>query len=181
MVLAHLRAAAGAIRQNGLIGALKQAYHEGYAMALLDGNLFETKRRALGSRLVGTDSHGNKYYERMDAQNGRHRWVEYKESWGYNASTVPPEWHGWLHHITDDLPDKILAFKPRYGLEHRANFTGKGDAFIYHAKGHALNPNQRDWSRVQTWLPGSPDKPTIPAAPSAPSSAKVSDAPSKSG
>ncbi|CAI5483626.1 unnamed protein product [Closterium sp. Yama58-4] len=181
MVLAHLRAAAGAIRQNGLIGALKQAYHEGYAMALLDGNLFETKRRALGARLVGTDSHGNKYYERMDAQNGRHRWVEYKESWGYNASTVPPEWHGWLHHITDDLPDKILAFKPHYGLEHRANFTGKGDAFIYHAKGHALNPNQRDWSRVQTWLPGSPDEPTNPAAPSAPPSAKASDAPSKSG
>jgi len=36
--------------------------------------------------------------------------VEYKETWNYNASTVPPEWHGWLHHITDDLPDKVRAY-----------------------------------------------------------------------
>jgi hypothetical protein len=37
---------------------------------------------------------------------GRHRWVEYAEKGRYNASQVPPEWHGWLHHITDSTGDK---------------------------------------------------------------------------
>lgn len=37
---------------------------------------------------------------------GRHRWVEYAEKGRYNASQVPPEWHGWLHHITDHTGDE---------------------------------------------------------------------------
>lgn len=37
---------------------------------------------------------------------GRHRWVEYAEKGRYNASQVPPEWHGWLHHITDSTGDE---------------------------------------------------------------------------
>jgi len=38
---------------------------------------------------------------------GRHRWVEYAEKGRYNASQVPPEWHGWLHHITDHTGDEV--------------------------------------------------------------------------
>lgn len=37
---------------------------------------------------------------------GRHRWVEYVEKGRYNASQVPPEWHGWLHNITDHTGDE---------------------------------------------------------------------------
>lgn len=37
---------------------------------------------------------------------GRHRWVEYAEKSRYNASQVPPEWHGWLHFITDHTGDE---------------------------------------------------------------------------
>jgi NADH:ubiquinone oxidoreductase subunit len=51
------------------------------------------------------------YYERLtDTQFGRHRWVEYKDNDMYNASTVPPEWHGWLHYITDYTPSEMEAF-----------------------------------------------------------------------
>ncbi|KAJ0080575.1 hypothetical protein Patl1_23862 [Pistacia atlantica] len=40
---------------------------------------------------------------------GRHRWVEYAEKSRYNASQVPPEWHGWLHHITDHTGDEATS------------------------------------------------------------------------
>ena len=37
---------------------------------------------------------------------GRHRWVEYAKKDRYDASQVPPEWHGWLHCITDHTGDE---------------------------------------------------------------------------
>ncbi|KAH7571488.1 hypothetical protein JRO89_XS04G0061200 [Xanthoceras sorbifolium] len=49
---------------------------------------------------------------------------------------------------------QLLMLKPkRYGLEHKENLSGEGDEYIYHSKGHALNPGQRDWSRYQPWQP----------------------------
>jgi NADH:ubiquinone oxidoreductase subunit len=39
---------------------------------------------------------------------GRHRWVDYADTENYNASSVPPEWHGWLHHITDHTAEQVL-------------------------------------------------------------------------
>ena len=41
----------------------------------------------------------------------------------------------------------------RYGIEHKENFSGEGEELIYHSKGHALNPGQRDWTRYQSWQP----------------------------
>lgn len=116
----------------------------------------QTKIHNIGATLVGVDKFGNKYYQRVDeeTQYGRHRWVEYAEKGRYNASQVPPEWHGWLHHITDHTGDELLMLKPsRYGIEHKENFSGEGEEFIYHSKGHALNPGQRDWTRYQSWQP----------------------------
>lgn len=50
---------------------------------------------------------------------------------------------------------QLLMLKPsRYGLEHKENFSGEGDEKIYHSKGHALNPGQRNWTRYQPWQPG---------------------------
>ncbi|KAJ1449039.1 NADH ubiquinone oxidoreductase subunit NDUFA12-domain-containing protein [Pelagophyceae sp. CCMP2097] len=57
--------------------------------------------------LVGEDHYGNKYYEDMNEQHGQHRWVEYKDKWNYDASMVPPSWHGWIHHMYDEPGDKI--------------------------------------------------------------------------
>ncbi|KAJ6744023.1 putative proteinDH DEHYDROGENASE [UBIQUINONE] 1 ALPHA SUBCOMPLEX SUBUNIT 12 [Salix purpurea] len=85
---------------------------------------------------------------------GRHRWVEYAEKSRYNASQVPPEWHGWLHFITDHTGDELLMLKPkRYSIEHKENLSGEGEEFIYHSKGHSLNPGQKDWTRYQSWQP----------------------------
>ncbi|PWZ55755.1 putative NADH dehydrogenase [ubiquinone] 1 alpha subcomplex subunit 12 [Zea mays] len=87
--------------------------------AVSTANLFfprQTKIHNIGATLVGVDKFGNKYYEKLhDTQYGRHRWVEYAEKGRYNASQVPAEWHGWLHHITDSTGDKA-SFAPCYLL-----------------------------------------------------------------
>lgn len=73
---------------------------------------------------VGTDDAGNQYYQSKD---GARRWVIYNGA--NDASRVPPDWHGWLHHTHEGLPDDYLA--PRRGWEHRAtaNLTGTDDAY----------------------------------------------------
>ena len=52
---------------------------------------------------VGTDGLGNAYFESKAGK----RWVIYNGS--NDASRVPPEWHGWLHHTTDLVPDDLPA------------------------------------------------------------------------
>ncbi|KAL6642611.1 hypothetical protein ACP70R_020792 [Stipagrostis hirtigluma subsp. patula] len=154
------------IKEKGLTNFLRDARDEGYFKCLLDGNLLQTKIHNIGATLVGVDKFGNKYYEKLhDTQYGRHRWVEYAEKGRYNASQVPPEWHGWLHHITDNTGDKLPLVQrflcnkllqqktARYLVEHKQNFSGEGEDLIYHSKGHALNPGQRDWTRYQPWEP----------------------------
>lgn len=148
-----------AIREKGLGTFLRQLREEGYLKCLADGNLLQTKIHNIGATLVGVDKFGNKYYERLeDMQFGRHRWIEYAEKDRYNASQVPPEWHGWLHFITDHTGDELLMLRPkRYGVEHRENLSGEGEEFIYHSKGHALNPGQKNWTRYQPWQPSKPE------------------------
>ncbi|KAJ8599837.1 hypothetical protein CTAYLR_005605 [Chrysophaeum taylorii] len=53
-------------------------------------------------RLVGEDHLGNKYFEDLNEKHGQHRWVQYKDIWNYDAAMVPPAWHSWLCHITDE-------------------------------------------------------------------------------
>ncbi|KAK1262473.1 putative NADH dehydrogenase [ubiquinone] 1 alpha subcomplex subunit 12 [Acorus gramineus] len=144
-----------AIREKGIRNFFNVLIEDGYANCLLDGNLLQTKIHSIGGKLVGVDQFGNKYYEKIEnTQYGRHRWVEYGDKSRYNASQVPPEWHGWLHFITDHTGDELLMLKPkRYGVAHKQNYSGAGDEYIYHSKGHALNPGQRDWTRYQPWQP----------------------------
>ncbi|XP_043718383.1 probable NADH dehydrogenase [ubiquinone] 1 alpha subcomplex subunit 12 isoform X2 [Telopea speciosissima] len=141
-----LKNALKTIREKGIGNVLRELREEGYT---------QTKIHNIGGTLVGVDKFGNKYYEKLkNTQYGRHRWVEYGDKGRYNASQVPPEWHGWLHFITDRTGDELLMLKPkRYGIDHKQNFSGEGDEFIYHSKGHTLNPGQRDWTRYQPWQP----------------------------
>lgn len=95
---------------------------------------------------VGEDALGNIYY--ANSKSGR-RWVIYNGA--NDASRVTPEWHGWLHHTVDDLPDAALpppriwekpaipnrtgtaqAYRPAGALEeggHRARATGDYEAW----------------------------------------------------
>ncbi|WP_049821604.1 NADH-ubiquinone oxidoreductase subunit NDUFA12 family protein [Neorickettsia sennetsu] len=49
--------------------------------------------------LVGVDNAGNRYYKR-----GSRRFVRYATS-AYDSTNIAPEWHLWLHHAVDSVPD----------------------------------------------------------------------------
>lgn len=61
--------------------------------------------------LIGVDKMGNRYYENLEYPFGQHRWVEYADIHNFDASMVPPEWHGWIHHTYDE-PPTVAARKP---------------------------------------------------------------------
>ncbi len=96
----------------------------------------------LGTRLytwlrgveVGRDQFGNRYYRarnggRVHRDSLRHerRWVIYEGD--VEASRVPPEWHAWLHHTTDEIPDEAAARKYDWQRDHRPNLTGTDGAY----------------------------------------------------
>ena len=69
------------------------------------------------------------------------RWVKYKDT--PEASAVPAEWHGWLHHQTDIFPEKgEKSFRRKWQKPHKANMTGTHQS--YRPKGHVLAGGQRD-------------------------------------
>jgi len=79
-----------------------------------------------GSRLVGHDDTGNEYYEtinpRYDYDGRNRRFVIYK---GYaDASKVPAEWHGWLHHTFAEPPTREPLRRRPWELDHKPNLTG---------------------------------------------------------
>ena len=85
---------------------------------------------------VGTDQFGNRYYrERGPRQLKRgggiesreRRWVLYNGE--VEASRVPPEWHGWLHHTVDEPPRPGEAKKYPWEKEHLPNLTGTDLAY----------------------------------------------------
>ncbi|MPY70614.1 MAG: NADH:ubiquinone oxidoreductase subunit NDUFA12 [Alphaproteobacteria bacterium] len=94
----------------------------------------------LRGELVGTDAEGNRYYRDKKAVPGARdrRWVLYNGA--AEASRVPAEWHGWLHHRTDALP---VADRPRMTWQkaHAPNLTGTPAA--YRPPGHVLKGGQR--------------------------------------
>lgn len=69
--------------------------------------LFQQRQLKFGT-LMGTDALGNKYYENKEEYPyGQHRWVEYanhRSFYDSDPTLVTPEWHVWLHCVTDDPP-----------------------------------------------------------------------------
>lgn len=84
------------------------------------GTRFYTWRKG---GLVGTDETGNRYYQARD-ETGR-RWVIYNGV--VEATRVPPEWHGWLHHTVDEPPESATGanYAPHaWEKPHQPNLTG---------------------------------------------------------
>lgn len=76
-----------------------------------------------GGTKVGEDELGNRYYE-VKQGGGRppRRWVLYKGS--NDASRVSPEWHSWLHHMIEGLPDQALPPVRQWERPAAPNMTG---------------------------------------------------------
>lgn len=103
---------------------------------------------------VGTDQYGNKYYAGKPRK-GYHRerrWVIYKDE--AEATLVPPEWHGWLHHQTNAVPsDTEKSFRRDWQKPHVPNLTGTTAA--YRPPGHVLEGGKRDKAvgDYEAWSP----------------------------
>lgn len=93
-------------------------------------------------RLVGTDDYGNTYYVQrrgVGPLGVPRRWVTYRDL--ADASKVPPEWHGWLHHTVDTPPtEETYAARP-WQKPHVMNPTGTPEA--YRPKGSILAEGKR--------------------------------------
>jgi NADH:ubiquinone oxidoreductase subunit len=97
-------------------------------------------------RRVGEDAEGNVYYQTAD---GARRWVIYDGE--MEASRVPPEWNGWLHHTWQDPP--TVAPFPRKAWEkpHVPNLTGTEAAWRPPGSLHATRP--RAPQDYEAWTP----------------------------
>ena len=110
------------------------------------GTRFFTWRKGIR---VGDDEAGNIYYrDGADA----HRWVIYNGV--AEPTTVPPEWHGWLHR-TVDVPPSESDYQPRaWQKPNRPNATGTPGA--YRPRGSILTPETRPRATgdYDAWTPG---------------------------
>jgi NADH:ubiquinone oxidoreductase subunit len=97
----------------------------GKLAAFRDGNIAEQElNHGPGGVHVGTDANGNRFFENLDAQIGRHRWVVFAgHDWRNGGSSITPEWHGWMHAICDESPANAAFAKPAYALRAAANPT----------------------------------------------------------
>lgn len=108
-----------------------------------------------GKKKVGTDIYGNSYYAAKPRKgyDYERRWVIYKGE--PEATMIPPEWHGWLHHQTDTIPSSdTQSFRREWQKPHKPNYTGTNKA--YHPPGHVLEGGKRDKATgdYEAWKPG---------------------------
>jgi NADH:ubiquinone oxidoreductase subunit len=112
----------------------------------------------LRGEYVGSDDYGNRYYRLKGGRPQRRgggrfsrerRWVIYKGE--AEGSKVPPEWHAWLHHMVDEVPQP----RRRYPWEkpHQPNLTGT--PLAYHPRGSVLRGGHRVAATgdYQPWTP----------------------------
>jgi NADH:ubiquinone oxidoreductase subunit len=94
---------------------------------------------------VGRDTAGNRYYRHkrggttMGFLQKERRWVVYAGE--DEASRVPPEWHGWLHHTIDEIPPADGGWRYPWMKDHLPNLTGTERA--YRPTGHTLSGGKR--------------------------------------
>ena len=84
----------------------------------------------LRGELVGTDDQGNRYYQdkrTVTSARRRKRWVIYRGE--PEASRVPPDWHGWLHHTYAEPPTKAPFKVKSWEAEHQPNLSGTPNAY----------------------------------------------------
>jgi NADH:ubiquinone oxidoreductase subunit len=87
-------------------------------------------KTALGGNRVGTDQYGNVYYtgKPRGGSTMERRWVIYKGE--AEATLVPPEWHGWLHHQTDVIPQTHNKLRRPWQKQHQPNMTATDKAYF---------------------------------------------------
>ena len=99
-------------------------------------------------RFVGEDDYGNRYYQTSD---GKRRWVLYNG--GVEASKVPADWHGWLHHTYKEPPTVAPLPKKVWEKPHTPNMTGTDFAYRPKGSAHSDGARPRVVGDYEAWTP----------------------------
>lgn len=112
--------------------------------ATLGTSLFTARK----GEKVGKDDQGNVYYRE---RGGDRRWVIYNGE--IEATRIPPEWHAWLHGLTDAPPSEKPLPTKSWEKPHLANLTGTAAA--YHPPGSLVAEAQRPRAvgDYEAWTP----------------------------
>ncbi|XP_046839686.1 NADH dehydrogenase [ubiquinone] 1 alpha subcomplex subunit 12-like [Xenia sp. Carnegie-2017] len=97
--------------------------------------------------LVGADKYGNEYFENNSYFMGRNRFVKfpYKDHrLSFDASEIPPEWHRWMHYMTDDPPNKVVPEQRKWMADHTVNLSGTNKRYV---------PYSTTRPKIEAWSP----------------------------
>lgn len=97
---------------------------------------------------VGKDDQGNRYFRQ---KNGDRRWVLYNGE--IEASRIPPEWHAWLHHMTDAPPTERPLPTKLWEKEHLPNLTGTAGAYFPPGSLNEGGTRRRATGDYEAWQP----------------------------
>ena len=97
---------------------------------------------------VGEDAEGNIYYQ---AKKGGRRWVIYNGP--AEASRVPAEWHGWLHHTVDVTPTEEAATVRSWQKPRLPNLTGTAGAYAPRGAIRAGGQRAAATGDYEAWTP----------------------------
>ena len=124
---------------------------EGLMGAVLRGKVYKPTHEKGGFSdevvpLVGTDCFGNRYYEDFThlGKNQR-RWVEYADVgklFPTQVKKIEPAWHGWLHYMYDDPPNKENFVSPYYRTKRTPLFKTDHPELSFKNQGHLMNPDK---------------------------------------
>ena len=93
-------------------------------------------------KLVGKDEFGNKYYSNSKGK----RWVIYTNR--VEASKIPPEWHLWIHFLTNNKPSSN-PIKFKWQKKHEENLTGTTKA--HKPDGSLTFDSKKNMKKYETW------------------------------
>jgi NADH:ubiquinone oxidoreductase subunit len=120
---------------------------------------------------MGCDAMGNRYYEnRVDYPMGQNRWVEPADIHNFDATHIPPEWHGWMTGQNDVTPyyeqeyiDKMMRHLKTSEISHapfRSVFGHQEPYFNFHNMHNQSQIRSRGYgigNHVVGLPPGAPD------------------------
>ncbi len=108
---------------------------------------------------VGQDSFGNTYYRGKNGQKSRigggreQRWVIYDQN--DDPTSVPADWHGWLHHTMSEPPTQTPLVHKVWEREHQINMTGTQQAYFPEGHPNAGGKRAKATGDYEAWSPES--------------------------
>ena len=69
------------------------------------------------------------------------------------ASSVPPSWHGWLHHTVDTPPTQETYTAREWQKPHRPNMTGTPGAYRPTGSTLSIGKRPRATGDYRPWNP----------------------------